>query len=84
MRRNRSKEITAVEGVAAARSPPALIIKDHHGGNATECFCGGEEKPVVWTNQNVTADTTNGDRSTLRPNARINHGDMRANGKVNE
>jgi hypothetical protein len=73
-----------VEGVTAARSPPALIIKDHHGGNATECFCGGEEEPVVWANQHVTADTTNGDRSALRPNAWINHRHMCPNRKMDE
>ena len=84
MRRDRCEEVASVEGVAAARSPPALVIKDHHGGNPAERLRGGEEEPVVWTDQDVTADTTNGDRSALRPHARINHGDMRANGKVNE
>ena len=84
MRRNRCEEVASVERVTSARSPPALVIKHHHGGNTAERLRGGEEESVVWTNQHVTADTTNGDRSALRPNARINHGDMRANGKVNE
>ena len=84
MRRNRSKEITAVEGVAAARSPPALVIKDHDGGNATERLRGGEEESVVWTDQDVTADTTNGDRAALRSNARIHHRHMCPNRKMDE
>jgi hypothetical protein len=84
MRGDGGEEVTAVEGVAAARSPPALVIKDHYGGNATECFCGGEEEPVVWTNQDVTADATNGDRSALRPNAWIHHRHMCTNWEMDE
>ena len=70
--------------MAAARPPPTLVIKDHHGGNAAERLRGGEEKPVVWANQHVTADATNGDRSALRSNARIHHRYMCPNRKMNE
>ena len=84
MRCNRCEEVASVECVAAARSPPSLVIKDHHGGNPPERLRGGEEEPVVWTDQDVTADTTNGDRSALRANAWIYHRHMCTNRKVNE
>ena len=84
MRGDGGEEVTAVEGVAAARSPPTLVIKDHHGGNSAERLRSGEEEPVVWANQHVTADTTNGDRSALRSNARIHHRHMCPNRKMDE
>ena len=84
MRGDGGEEIAAVEGVATARTPPTLVIKDHHSGNAAERLRGGKEEPVVWADQDVSADATNGDRSALRPNAWIDHRHMCPNRKMNE
>jgi hypothetical protein len=84
VRGDRSEEVTAVEGVAAARSPPTFIIKDHHRGNATERLGGGEEESVVWANQHIAASATDRDRPALRPNARIHDRHMCANRKMHE
>jgi hypothetical protein len=73
------EQVSTVEGVGTARAPPALVIKDHCRNRATKCSSCRQQKSVVWANERVTAPTANGDRSSLRANTRVNHGNVRAN-----
>jgi len=84
MRRDGGEEVAAMEGVTAARSPPAFIIENNNGGNTAERLRGGEEESVVWADQHIAASATDRDRPALRPNARIHDRYMCANRKMHE